>query len=189
MEGLGALHSLIDLRLAADKAPVILALDGPCGGGKTTLAAGLAARYPGSAVIHTDDFFLRPFQRTPRRLLEPGGNMDRERLADEVLLKLPAGLPFKFSRYDCRMDTLTPVWLTPGRLNIVEGSYSLHPELREHYTLKVFLDADRETQLKRLAERLGEERLADFVDRWMPLEYAYFDEMNIRKHCDLMLRT
>lgn len=188
MEGLDHLYSLIDLRLAGE-IPVVLAIDGPCGGGKTSLAAGLTARYAGSAVIHTDDFFLRPFQRTQQRLSEPGGNMDRERLESEVLRKLPAGLPFMYSRYDCQADALTPAWLTPGRLNIVEGSYSLHPALRKYYAIKVFLDADRNTQLERLKARLGADRLPAFIDKWMPLEYAYFDEMHIRKHSDLLLRT
>lgn len=188
MESLLKLHRLIDRRLEGKK-PVILAIDGPCGGGKTTLAAGLAARYADSAAIHTDDFFLRPFQRTPERLREPGGNLDRERLLSEVLSKLSSGLPIAYSRYDCQADALVPLRLNAGRLVIVEGSYSLHPQLRSHYDLKVFLDADRDTQMQRLASRLGDGRLQDFIDRWIPLEDTYFREMHIREHSDLILTT
>lgn len=37
-----------------------------------------------------DDFFLRPEQRTPERLAEPGGNLDRERMKSEVIDRLSA---------------------------------------------------------------------------------------------------
>ena len=36
-------------------APLLLAVDGRSGGGKTTVAARIARRVPGAAVVHTDD--------------------------------------------------------------------------------------------------------------------------------------
>lgn len=51
------------------KLPVILAIDGRCGSGKTTLAGMIAHRYK-AEVIHMDDFLLRQEQRTPERLAE-----------------------------------------------------------------------------------------------------------------------
>ena len=81
----------IDARLAQGKR-TMLAIDGPCGSGKTTLAALLARLYD-CPVFHADDFFLRPEQRTPARFAEPGGNLDRERLLEEVLAPLRQGQP------------------------------------------------------------------------------------------------
>lgn len=188
MEGLLKLKALIDSRLR-EHPLVVLAIDGPCGSGKTTLARELRAMYRDSAVIHTDDFFLRPSQRTARRLHEPGGNMDRERLEKEVLEKLPAGLPFEYARYDCQADAFSPVRVNPGRLVVIEGSYSLHPDLLKHYTITVFLEADPETRLDRLRARLGEERLLEFINRWIPLEDAYFEAMGVKGRCDLALNT
>ena len=49
---------------AQDQSPVIVAIDGRCGAGKSTLAAVLAERLDAN-LIHMDDFFLRPEQRTP----------------------------------------------------------------------------------------------------------------------------
>lgn len=49
----------------------IVAIDGRCGAGKSTLAQQLA-RDLGGRVVCADDFFLRPEQRTPERLAEPG---------------------------------------------------------------------------------------------------------------------
>ena len=36
--------------------PLVLALDGRCGSGKTTLANALAAQLPGCTLLRTDDF-------------------------------------------------------------------------------------------------------------------------------------
>lgn len=48
----------------------LVAIDGPCASGKTTLANALGGAL-GLTVFHMDDFFLRPSQRTPERLAEP----------------------------------------------------------------------------------------------------------------------
>ena len=42
--------------------PLVLALDGRCGSGKTTLANGLAAQLPSCTLLRTDDFYLPPAQ-------------------------------------------------------------------------------------------------------------------------------
>lgn len=39
--------------------PLVLALDGRCGSGKTTLANTLARQFPASITLHTDDFTCR----------------------------------------------------------------------------------------------------------------------------------
>ena len=79
----------IDGRLSRDGRAVV-ALDGMCGAGKTTLAALLGQRYA-TAPIHMDDFFLPPTLRTPQRLAAPGGNVHYERFLDEVLMALASG--------------------------------------------------------------------------------------------------
>ena len=58
--------------------PYIVAIDGRCASGKSTLAAYLKSALACS-VIHMDHFFLQPHQRTEKRLREPGGNVDYER--------------------------------------------------------------------------------------------------------------
>ena len=59
--------------LLEEKNFVIVAIDGKCTSGKTTLAGKLAELYDCN-VFHMDDFFLRPEQRTPERFAEVGGN-------------------------------------------------------------------------------------------------------------------
>ena len=55
----------LELLLANAAAPVVLALDGRCGSGKTTMATALAEQFPDSIVLHTDDFYLPPADRVP----------------------------------------------------------------------------------------------------------------------------
>ena len=62
-------------RLPTNRGRVVVAIDGRCGSGKTTLAAALQKEFS-CAVFHMDDFFLRPEQRTEERLAQPGGNAD-----------------------------------------------------------------------------------------------------------------
>ena len=57
--------------LLEEKNFVIVAIDGKCTSGKTTLASQLAEIYDCN-VFHMDDFFLRPEQRTPERFAEVG---------------------------------------------------------------------------------------------------------------------
>ena len=86
-------------------APLLIAIDGRCGSGKTTLAQRLQQEL-GGRVFHMDDFFLRPVQRTAERLAHPGENVDHERFLAEVLAPARQGLPVTFRPYLCRRQAL-----------------------------------------------------------------------------------
>ena len=72
-------------RLTAERSRVLVAIEGGSASGKTTLGELLQNVY-GCPVFHMDDFFLRPEQRTEARFTQPGGNVDRERFLEEVLI-------------------------------------------------------------------------------------------------------
>lgn len=80
---------------------MLIAIDGRCAAGKTTFATHLQGLWDCN-MFHMDDFFLRPSQRTPGRLREPGGNVDYERFLGEVLVPLRKGEPFSYCPYDCK---------------------------------------------------------------------------------------
>ena len=180
----GAILSEIE-RQQDGSAPFLLAVDGRCAAGKSTLARELAQR-SGCTVIPMDHFFLRPEQRTEARFAEPGGNVDRERFLADVLRPLRAGEPFSYRPFDCRTLSLAaPVPVAPAKLCVVEGSYSCHPALRDAYDLTVFLDVSPDEQLRRIRVRNGEEGAQRFAARWIPLEERYFTELDVRTHCGL----
>ena len=168
--------------------PVVVGIDGMCASGKSTLGAMLAEVYDGN-LFHADDYFLPVKMRTAHRLSESGGNMHRERLLEEVLLPLERGAPVVTRRFDCgKMALEAPVEHTPRRVNIVEGSYSLHPALRDFYTLKIALRTAPDTQLDRLKAR-DPGRIYDYVNRWLPLENRYFDASGMYAAADLVIET
>lgn len=169
--------------------PVILAIDGRCAAGKSTLAAKLADQWD-AALYHMDDFYLQPHQRTAERLAEPGGNVDRERFLAEVLEPLRAGKAVDYRRFDCGTMTFeAPKRILQKGIAIVEGSYACHPLLRGYYDLRIFLDIDPETQLERIRRRNGPEAAERFRNIWIPLEEAYFSGCRVRECCDLVLNT
>jgi len=167
--------------------PVIVAIDGRCGAGKTTLAGALAEE-TGYPVVHMDDFFPQPFQRTAERLAMPGENVDHERFYREVLEPLRSGRPAFVRPYDCRTGEIgEPVPVPDAPLIIVEGSYSCHPALWDDYDLRVFLDVGPMTQMRRITERNGAEKAKEFKNRWIPLEERYFAAEKIAGRCELYL--
>ena len=170
-------------RLLEKQTWVWIAVDGRCASGKSTLGEALKNEYSGN-LFHMDDYFL-PFPRkTPERLSEPGGNVDYERFFEEVIAP-GRGVPIEWRSFDCVAQRLrSAVVSPPARLTIVEGSYALHPTLRDAYDLKVFLSIDLVRQSERILRRNGPEKHRKFTEEWIPLEEHYFAELNIRALCD-----
>jgi len=172
--------------LLAEKDMVIVAIDGKCTSGKTTLASKLAEIYDCN-VFHMDDFFLRPEQRTPERFAEVGGNVDYERFNEEVLIPLNAGQAFSYRPFDCGTFSLADsIFVTPKKLNIVEGTYSHHPHFGNPYDLKILLTVDENTQRQRILERpvFLHKR---FFEEWIPMENRYFRGFDIPDRCDILV--
>ena len=83
--------------------PAIVAIDGRCASGKTTLCSFIEQK-TGYTVLHLDHFFLQPHQRTPQRLAQPGGNVDYERFWQQVMVPLRQGVSFSYRPYDCSVQ-------------------------------------------------------------------------------------
>ena len=162
---------------------VNIAVDGMCGAGKSTLGRLLAERYECS-LFHMDDFFLRPEQRTKERYAEPGGNVDYERFAGEVLAHLPDESGLVYRPFDCSVMALAaPRCIPRRRLNIIEGAYSCHPYFGDIYHVRLFVEVPENVQRKRLLAREGAERYRRFAEEWIPMENRYFEAYGIREKC------
>lgn len=173
-------------RLLKQQSGVIVAIDGNCASGKTSLARQLSENYDCN-VFHMDDFFLRPEQRTPERYAQIGGNVDYERFREEVLLPLKAGVAFSYRPFSCSTFTLSePVSVQPGSISIIEGTYSLHPYFGDIYDLKIRLTVSPELQRQRILER-PEFLHRRFFEEWIPMENRYFEELQVSRKCDLVL--
>ena len=108
--------------------PLIVAIDGRCGSGKTTLGEYLEQVFDCN-LFRMDDFFLRMEQRTPQRLKETGGNVDYERFEETVFKAVSfRSRQFFISRSAARNGICwRDILFLNKKLNIIEGSYSMHP--------------------------------------------------------------
>lgn len=165
---------------------VNVAIDGMCGSGKSTLGEALAGKY-GCNLFHTDDFFLRPEQRTKERCAQPGGNVDYERLREEVLEHLADRSGLAYRRFDCSTMTLGKTYAVSwNRLNIVEGAYSCHPYFGDIWQLRFFLEVTVEEQRERILARNGAAMYQRFACEWIPMENQYFEFFGIREKCSVI---
>jgi len=164
---------------------ISIAIDGRCASGKTTLAAQLEQLLDCN-IIHIDDFFLRPEQRTAERLAIPGENIDHERFLAEVLLPVCQGNDILYSPYDCSTQKLgEKVFIPHKRITVIEGSYSCHPVLIDKYSLRVFLTVAKDIQMQRITQRNGSCTAEIFRNKWIPLEEKYFSAYSVREKCEL----
>ncbi|MFA7672857.1 MAG: hypothetical protein WCY62_03275 [Clostridia bacterium] len=185
------LWKLIESRSKAKKKSdecLNIAIDGMCTSGKSELASLIHSLYDCN-IIHMDDFFLRPYQRTCERLIRPGGNIDYERFKDEVIVNLDHAAGFVYYAYDCQTGKLNEKKNKPGKMNVIEGSYSMHPYFGGAYDIKIFMETARENQYSRILKRNGGEMLIKFKEEWIPMEDRYIRSAAIKDRCDLVYRT
>lgn len=179
----GFFPALLQIAAAAQRGkPTVVAIDGRCGSGKTSLAR-LAQQILPCNVIHMDDFYLPPKKRDPNWMHIPGGNMDFQRFLKEVLIPAESGRPIYYRPYDCRSGAPgDAVFLPSNFLTVVEGSYALHPLLAPHYDVKIFMTCSQDEQHRRLKRREGD-HIAAYESRWIPLEEQYLQQCNPEAGC------
>lgn len=164
----------------------VVAIDGNCGSGKTT-GVRMIANALGCEIIQMDDFYLTPSMRTEERRNEPGGNVDYLRFSKEVLPYVREDRPFKYGKYQVETDSIIDeIEIKNPEIVLIEGAYSMRPEFREYYDLKVFSNASRELQIERLTKREGE-YVKEYIDLWMPLENKYIKYFNLKEICDIII--
>ena len=170
-------------------APFTVAIEGGSASGKSTLAELLSKLYDCN-VLHADDFFLQPHQRTEARFAEIGGNIDYERFQTEIIDPICKKEHILYRPFDCSVMSLGNwIQLPPKKLTVIEGAYSMHPHFGTPYDLTVYLKVDPILQRKRIEKRNTPEFQKRFFESWIPMEQRYFTETEIEKRCDLILEV
>ena len=166
--------------LASRKAPLLVALDGGAGAGKTTFAEALADSLRASglpvAMVKTDLFFRPVSERWagPIEDMPIGYDLDWERLRDEIITPLREGRSARAQLYDWATDG-PGAWLDiePSGVVIVDGVFALREELASLYDLRIWLRCPRSTRVRRLLSR--EDTPQSEIDNWLPVEDRYVE--------------
>ncbi len=175
------------------KSPLLVALDGRSGVGKSTLAQFIAQEV-GGVVVQGDDFFAGgPDGEWDARSVEAkvADCIDWRRLRKEVLEPLLAGQPASWHPF----DFISGIGLSeevkhckPAAVIILDGAYSCRPELADIVDLSVLIEmSDDKLRRERLLNREGHDFMTAWHLRWNAAEDHYFTEVVHRSRFDLIL--
>jgi uridine kinase len=145
------------------------ALDGPGGSGKSTLARQLAADLNAS-IIPMDDFLLPPEKY---RVSVVAKNYDLDRFDIEVAKPLSFGAPISYTRTNPDGYSTEKIRVPTSRPVIVDGIYSMDVRFRSYYDFTIFMDADKETLLRRATQIQGSS--GTWLDKWLVGEETYLE--------------
>lgn len=193
-----AVQAVLDLvarSSRSDGGPVVVALDGRSGSGKSILAAALRLR-TGATVLPGDDFLsvtLASSDAAARdRLTDTevaDAVFDWPRLRTEALEPLAAGVSARYHAFD--WTTLGPGArvgrvreLAPAPLVVLEGVYAARPELADLVTASVLVTLTADTRAARLASRGDDAGWAALRERG---ERHYFSRVVTPADVDLVL--
>jgi uridine kinase len=158
--------------------PILVAVDGGGGAGKSALVAALAGSGAAGAVavVAVDDFHRPSWEVMAGRSIAAGVGeaIDWRRLAREVLEPLRGGHRPRYRRYDWTADA-PGEWaeVESAGVVVVEGVYAARPELAGVYDRRVWVDCPRDVRLARVLARDGAGSREWWEAEWLPAEDRY----------------
>lgn len=190
-----AVLELVARRRRPGGPPVVLAVDGRSGTGKSTLATAVRLR-TGATVLPGDDFLSVALASTAAGDLDrlcdaevAGSVFDWERLRTEALEPLAAGRVARYRAFD--WSSLGPAarlgpsrQLQPAPLVVLEGVYAARPELSDLVSASVLMTVDEAARSARLARR-GDDPV--WAALWQRGERHYFRHVLTPADADLVV--
>lgn len=171
------IEALLDL---CKSSPSIIAIDGPAGAGKTTLASVLRAGLTSKkvSVVHMDDLY--------------GGWEISEgftaRLA-ALVKDFKAGRPHQLEIYDWHMKRFTSQrTVSPCDILIIEGVGAGQRAIRGDLNALIWLEIDDDQGLERVLSRDGRE-IEEQMVRWQQLQQEHFLREETKNAADFELTT
>lgn len=159
------------------------AIDGPGGGGKSTLAAQLATDL-GATIISMDSFLL---PESKHRVSAIAKNYDLDRFYEEVTEPLLDHRDINYRVMDQATGTLSAqkVRIPAGEKVVIEGVYSLELSFRDSYDFTIFVDAPKDALMERAFNlEIGGK---SWLDKWLEGEETYFVAQHPKLAASLVL--
>ena len=153
----------------------IVAVDGPGGSGKSSLARLLAAEL-GAPVVHTDDFasWDEPVDWWPR-------------LLEQALVPLAAGQAARFVPSSWDGEPRAELVVEPVEFVVLEGVSASRAAFRPYLAYAIWVETPPEVRLGRGLERDGESARGLWAG-WMDAENAYVERERPAEHADRVVR-
>jgi len=164
-------------------AAALVAIDGWGCGGKTALAEGLLDRLePAVQYLGADEFFTGFGATDP-------GPVPHLRWAEltAALDGLRRAGAASVLAYDWERHEVSAPAAIAGRAWLVEGLYTLRPELRGCYDLAIWVQSRLDDRLDRVAARDGAHNVRFWERDWTPCERAYIEAERPWETADLVV--
>jgi uridine kinase len=164
--------------------PILIAVEGFGGAGKTTVADKLRGLLDDAFVVSIDDFIIK------ERIADASwdsGVFDRSRLEAQVLLPLSSGERARYQKLIWETEELSdPVEIPKVKYVIVEGISSYHPDIASYYDFKVWIDTPLKIAQQRGKMRDGASENAEHWGIWANNDAIYKEKYHPEKEADFI---
>ena len=152
--------------------PLVVGIDGHGAAGKSTIAEQVAEELV-ATLVHVDDFMLSPTTQESTAGPTMAAYYDWQRLRQEALEPLLAGLTATFRAFDWEANGFRyePVTLAPSALILLEGVSATAPALSDLIDRTVLVDTPEPERLERLHVRVTSDV---WDENWLQAEQTYF---------------
>lgn len=167
-----------------DSKPILIAIEGFGGSGKTTFAELLSQALGDAYVIAIDDFIVK--EKVTEKSWDKGA-FDRKRLEQQVLIPATNGEPISYEKLLWAENKLSkPKKLPTVDYLLVEGISAYHPDIAHYYDYKIWIDTPIEIAKKRGHARDGSNENAVHWDLWAENDLRYQQKYHPEQAADFV---
>lgn len=178
-----------------NKGPVLVAIDGRSGTGKSSIAQEIAAHLGGVHIV-ADDFWIGGSddewrQKSVQEKVSQA--IDWQRIRSQVLVPLLNGRQAQWHPFNWQANEgLSPRLLSanPNRLIVLDGAYSSRPELQDIVSFSILVKVtDDKARRSRLVAREGAGNMENWHVIWDEAEDYYFSHLRKPEDFDMVLEN
>jgi len=159
--------------------PILLAIDGPAGSGKTSLANQLSNELNSATTIHMDDLYNGWEDALTATLTR--------HLEEWILDPLIQEASVKYQKFDWTSGEYgPPVEIRDIELLILEGVGAAQARIRNQADLTIWIEVGAQIGLARVLDRDGTQILP-YMLKWQERESAHFINDQTKENCQIFI--